>query len=169
MEFLSLGTIIGSFGLDGSLKVLSCTHFAKDRYKKGNVIKLFNPKDNSISDLTVISYRHNGDLDIVKVEEINVKEDADKLKGATLKIEKDTATLPKNNFFFSDLESCDVLDQNNNKVGFVKKVEEFPAQITLRVGRNNKQDFFVPFISEFIMNVNISNKTIKVKIIEGML
>ena len=64
---------------------------------------------------------------------------------------------------------CDVYDTESRLLGKVKRVEEFPAQITLRVSRNDKPDFFVPFIKEFIDNVDINNKKIIIKVMEGML
>ena len=47
MEYLSLGIIIGTFSLDGSVKVLSSTDFANERYKEGNTLYL--KKDDEIS------------------------------------------------------------------------------------------------------------------------
>ena len=75
MEYIKLGTIIGSFSLDGTLKIISTTDFAKERYKKGNTIYLFN-KDKEYIPLTVVSFRMNGKLDFVKVNEITTKEEA---------------------------------------------------------------------------------------------
>ena len=36
MEYLKLGTIIGTFGVDGTLKIYSTTNMGEKRYKKGN-------------------------------------------------------------------------------------------------------------------------------------
>ena len=60
-------------------------------------------------------------------------------------------------------------DEKKNILGIVKNVEEFPAQITLRVSRKNGKDFFVPFIKQFIKNVDIRNKQIEIVVLEGML
>ena len=72
-------------------------------------------------------------------------------------------------YYFSDLEKCEVFDEDNNLLGKVIKVEEFPAQITLRVKSKSGKVFFVPFIEQFIIDVNIIDKSIKIKVIEGML
>lgn len=165
MEYLLLGHIAGSFGLDGTLKIISTTSFQDKRYVKGNKIYLGEEK----KILTVVSFRANGKFDFLKVEEITTKEDADKLKSTSIYGEKDLSLLDKGFYYFSDLESCVVVDENNKQLGNVKRVEEFPAQITLRVRGNNNKDFFVPFIKEFILDVDIENKIIKIKLIEGML
>lgn len=165
MEYLLLGHIAGSFGLDGTLKIISTTSFQDKRYVKGNKIYLGEEK----KILTVVSYRNNGKFDFLKVEEITNKEDADKFKSTSVYGEKDLSLLDKGFYYFSDLETCVVVDENDKEIGKVKKVEEFPAQITLRVKGKNNKDFFVPFIKEFILNVDIERKVIKVKLIEGML
>lgn len=169
MEYVNLGTISGSFGLDGTLKVISSTMFQEERYQKGNKIFLYNPHTEERTELTVESFRISGKLDFVKVEEISVKEEAEKLKGYQLHAIKDEIELYEDEFFYSDLENLDVYDEENNLLGKVKKVEEFPAQITLRVGRKNKPDFFVPFIDQFIVNVDIKANKIVIKVIGGML
>ena len=166
-EYLVIGTIIGSFKLDGTLKVKSQTDIPFERYQVGNEIILKN-KDGSLSTLIVEAFRKNGEIDFVKTKEITVKEIADSLKGCQLLVEKDRNDLEEGFYFFSDLEGCKVIDQNNKDVGLVIKVEEFPAQITLRV-RKDEKDYFIPFIEPFIKSVDINKKEIHVELLEGML
>ena len=167
MEKLLLGNIIGSFSLDGTLKILSKTNLANKRYQKGNKIFLCKNEE-IIKELTVCSFRNNNGIDYVKFEEINSKEDADSLKNYTLMAEKDLSILDKDFYYFSDLEKCKIIYQNE-VIGKVIKVEEFPAQITLRIKHKNGKEFFIPFIEEFINNVSIEKEEIDVNIIEGMI
>ena len=168
MEFLRLGKVIDAFSLDGTLKILSSTYFSNERYQEGNVIYLVSPSGDK-QEVTVESHRQAKELDFVKVEEITSKEEALERKGWFVEVEKDNKVLGKNEYYFVDLEKCDVFDEKDNKLGKVKKVEEFPAQITLRVARNDKPDFFVPFIDQFIIKVDIINNKIIIKTMEGML
>ncbi len=168
-EYLLLGFIVGSHGVNGAIKVLSKTDFAKKRYQKGNKIFMYNPRTEERTELTVISASHSGQFDLVKVEEIHIKEEIDLLKGNEIQVIKDNSMLEKDTYYYSDLEKCDVIDQNANVIGHVKVVEEFPAQLTLRCSRKGKPDFFVPFIEAFILKVDIESKTIMVNVIEGLL
>lgn len=167
MEYLSLGVIIGSFSLDGSVKILSSTDFSIDRYKIGRTLYL--KKDEDIINVTVNKYHRSGELDIVSFNEINNPEEALAKKGYEVLINKIEATLPKNTYHFYELESCDVYDEKDNRLGKVKKVEEYPAQITLRIIRDNKKEFQVPFVKAFIKKVDIANHKIIINVIEGML
>ena len=168
MEFLSLGKIIDSFGLDGTLKVYSTTNMGKKRYKAGNTVYLFDEENKEYIEYKVLNYRHNGNLDFVKLENINSKEDAFSKKGQFIFVEKNRSDLEPDTYFYSDLRGCEIRDNTGKKLGIVKEVEEFPAQITLRA-TNNGKDFFIPFIPEFIINVNVDEKYIVIKVIEGLL
>lgn len=167
MEYVKLGTIIGSFSLDGTLKVMSTTDFAMERYQEGNTIYLLN-KDKEYIPLTVVSFRMNGKIDFVKVEEITTKEEAESYKGCDLLINKEEATLPKGFYHFADLEGCKVLLEDKSEIGTVKKVEEYPAQATLRVKGKDKE-ILIPFVDAFIIKVDIKKKEIIVRVIEGMI
>ena len=167
MEKLLLGYIISSFSLDGTVKVLSKTNMSEKRYEKGNKIFLADKNEDIVKELTVSSFRCSGEIDFVKFEEITTKEEADSYKSYCLLVDK-TDDLEKGYYYFSDLEKCEVTS-NGKVIGKVIKVEEFPAQITLRVKSNEGKEFFVPFIKEFIKNVSLENQEIEVVLWEGML
>lgn len=169
MEYLDLGIIIGSFSLDGTLKLKSLTNHPEIRYQKGKKIFLFNTKTNEMTQLSVVSYRTSGQFDLVKFLGVDTKEKADELRGCLLKVEKDIKDLEEGHYFFSDLVGCQIIDENENVLGVVSQVEEFPSAITLRVRRNGDKDFFVPFLNEFIIKVDILKKMINIKVMEGML
>lgn len=169
MEYLSLGKIVGAFGLDGTIKVFCTTNMGEKRYKKGSIIYLFDVEKNTYIKYKVLSYRHNGLFDFIKLEDINTPEEVISKKGQEIYVIKNRNDLDDGEYFYSDLRGCKVIDTNQNELGKVKEVEEFPAQITLRVARNNKPDFFVPFIEEFIVKVDIDSKTIIINVIEGFL
>ena len=168
-EFVSLGIIKDSFGLEGTAKIISTTTQGNKRYKEGNILYLLNENDNSLKEVTVKKYRHNAGLDYVTFLEMNSKEDIESYKGYKVVVNKNQDDLEKGHYFYSDLEKCILLDQHDNEIGKVVKVEEFPAQITLRCLNKNNKNFFVPFVKEFIVKVDIEKMIIKINVIEGML
>ena len=62
-----------------------------------------------------------------------------------------------------------MLDENGKVLGKVSQVEEFPAQLTLRVKRDKQPDFLVPFVKAFIRSVDIEKKQIVINVIGGLL
>ncbi len=169
MEYLKLGTILDSFGLEGAIKVYSTTDNQKLRYKKGAKVFLYNPNNEERTEYVVDSFRSSGQFDFIKLVGIETPEQVKEFKGFEIHTIKDRNDLKVGYYFYSDLVGCKIMDEKKNELGIVSVVEEFPAQITLRVKRKGKADFFVPFIKEFIINVDIDSKTIIIKVLEGML
>ena len=162
------GKIVDKFGLDGTLKVYSTTNNGKMRYKKGARVFLYDENSKDRKEYKVESYRKSGMFDYVKLEGFDATK-AEQSKGFEIHVIKDNSDLEVGYYFYSDLIGCSVLDSDKNVLGTVKEVEEFPAQITLRVKRDNAKDFFVPFIKQFIVNVDIKKKEIIINVLEGML
>ncbi len=169
MEYLSLGKIVDSFGVDGTVKIYSTTSFGEKRYKKGSIVLFYNPQTDKRKEYNVVKYRHSGFFDFVKFEELNTPEEVKEMKGFEIQVIKNNKDLDKDTYFYSDLRGCKVVDENNKELGVIKEVEEFPAQITFRVSRKNDKDFFVPFIKEFVKDVNIDGKIVTIHVIEGLL
>ena len=168
-EYLLLGYISDAFSLDGTFKVLSKTDFAKKRYQKGNEVFLYQPHTKQRMTVIVESYRSSGQFDFVKVQGINSKEEALEFKGYEIQALKDYSVVEKDQYFFSDLVGCKVIDEKGHELGEVSQVEEFPAQLTLRVKRKGQEDFFVPFVKAFIRRVDINKKEIEINVIRGLL
>lgn len=169
MEYVSLGVIKDSFGLDGTMKIYSTSTNQSKRYVKGAKVFLYNPQTHERTELTVSKYRKNGPFDFLKVNEFNTPEEIKVLKGLEIHANRDDIKLEKGQYYYTDLKECEVYDQEGKLLGKVKEIEEFPAQLTLRVARDNKPDFFVPFIEQFIKNIDIKNKRILIEKIEGLL
>ena len=167
MSKLVVGKIVDSFALDGTVKVFSTTFNLELRYKKGNKLTIEKEGIEPL-DVTVEKYRTNGKLDLVKFEELNTPEEAAKYKGAELLVEKTYSDLDEGYYFFEDLVGCELIS-NGKSYGKVIKVEEFPAQVTLRCKTTSKKEFFVPFVKAFINKIDIENKRIDFNYMEGML
>ena len=168
-EYLLLGYIIDAFSLDGTFKVLSKTDFASKRYQKGNEVFLYQPNTKQRMTVTVENYRSNGQFDFVKVHGVNSKDEALEFKGYEIHALKDYQIMDKDTYYYVDLVGCKVLDDKGQILGEVSQVEEFPAQLTLRVKRKGQEDFLVPFVKAFIKSVDIAKKEIVINVIGGLL
>ena len=166
MEYLTLGKIIDTFSLDGSVKILSSTTNQDIRYKKGN--KVYINIDNEVKEFTIVSYRRSSNCDIVKFQEITNVDEAILLKGKEVLVIKNTKDLKEGYYFYSDLAGCTIVSEGK-KLGQVIEVEEFPAQLTLRCKASNGKQFFIPFVKAFIKSVSIEKKEIEINYMEGLL
>ncbi len=169
MEGIELGVINRTFGLKGEMRVYSETDFPSLRFKKGTKMFLLSPKGEE-TPVTVASFRDAGKFYFVSFEEITSIEAAEKHLKDIIIISAENASLPKGYYRNGELEGCEVYDENNLFLGKVKKVETNAPTANLRVNRENGKDFFVPFLfDKFILSVDLENKKITIKVMEGML
>ena len=166
MEYLTLGKIIDTFSLDGSIKILSSTTNQDIRYKKGNIV--FISIEGEMKEFTIDAYRRSSYFDIVRFQEITNVDEAALLKGKEVLVIKDSKDLKEGYYFYSDLKGCTIISEGKS-LGKVFEVEEFPAQLTLRCKTQDGKSFFVPFVKAFIKSVNIQNKEIEINYVEGLL
>ena len=166
MEYLKLGKIIDTFSLDGTVKIFSTTTNQDIRFQKGK--KVLIKTEEEYKEVTINTYRHSPKGDYLRFDEITNVDEATLLKGKELFVIKDRNDLKEGYYFFSDLIGCETIS-DGEKVGQVIDVEEYPAQITLKVKANNGKIFFVPFVKAFIKSVNIESKQIDIVLLEGML
>ncbi len=169
MEGIELGIINRTFGLKGEMRVYGETDFPSLRFKKGTKMFLLSNKGEE-TPVTVASFRDAGQFLFVSFKEIDSIEEAEKhLKDAII-IPAENASLPKGYYRNGELEQCLVYDEKGLLLGKVKKVETNAPTANLRIGRESKKDFFVPFLFDtFIVSVDLENKKIVIKVMEGML
>lgn len=168
-EYLLVCKVLKPVGLKGDLKVYTYTTFKDIRYKKGS--KLFYKNGEDYIELTVKSfYSKGGNLDVISFKDLDEIDKVNFLLGKEIYALKDDSLLNENEFYYSDLTGLKVIDEDNNELGKVTSIEEFPAQITLKIQKNfAKSHFFVPFNDFFIKKVNIKDGFIKIHLIDGLL
>lgn len=169
MKYITLGRIVGTFGVKGEVKVYSSSHFSLARYKKNNSVYLLNEKTNERIELTINTYKKGKAHDIISFNEYKSLNEVESLQNFLVQISEENATLPKNYYHYYELMDCLVYDESNNLLGRVKTVEEYASYQTLRIQRENNKDILVPFVKAFIKKVDIDNHKIIIHVLEGLL
>ena len=167
MEYLIVGTVVRTIGLKGELKIYPSTHFRDSRFSKGSHLLLLDENKNVVEELVITRHSKNGDCDNLFFEGYDSIEKAEKLLKKDLYVVKDRSFLKKGEYFYSDLEGMKVYFDNNDFIGEVKKVEEYNKYATLRIAHSPKE-VLVPFVDAFIKSVDLEEKKIIVKYIEGL-
>ena len=168
MEYLSVGKIVRTIGLKGEVKIYPTTHFRDSRFKKGSHLFILDNNNNVLRELSVKIHKVNGDCDNLIFNEISSIEEAQTIVGQYLNVIKDNSFLKKDQYFYSDLVDLEAYFDNGDYIGKVIKIEEYNKYATLRIKTNSK-DVLVPFINAFIGDVDLENKKITIKFIEGLL
>ena len=169
MEYLKIGKIIKTYGLNGHVKVYVTTDFLNQRFKKNSIVYLYDEKEDSRTEIEISNHKpQDGQIEIVKFKGVDYIDQAEKLLGKEIHVVKDEKFLPKDSYYFSDLLNLKVFDTDGNEVGEVIKVEDFTNNISLRIKTNDKE-VLVPFRSYFIKDVDLKSKKVTINFIEGML
>lgn len=170
MANITLGEITKTFGLEGGVKVYALTSFKDARFKNGNSLLVTNPETKESEKVTVSSYRDSGAFVFLSFKEWTSIEQAEAHLHDNIEIEETKAPLPKGYYRYIDLVGCLVQDEAGKKLGKVKEVLTNAPTANLRVAREGKKDFFVPFLmKEFIQTIDIKNKVITIKVIPGLI
>ena len=81
-------------------------------------------------------------------------------------IDRDDAPLKKGEFFLQDIIGIRVVDQNGGEVGVLREIFEAPASAVYVV--QGESEHLIPAVPEFIMDTDVENGVLTVKLIEGM-
>lgn len=161
MKRLICGTIIKAHGLKGEVKVYPKTDFIEDRFQVKK--KLFvNNKD----EIIVKSVRKQKELLLVTFVGYDRIEDIEPLikKDLYVDVEEDD----HDGLFYFELKEMDVYDQNNKLIGKVQDVMTTAAHDVLIIDHNGKK-LMIPYVDAFILDEDVDNKKIIVKLIPGMI
>lgn len=168
MGLVATGGVLGTFGLDGCVKAISCSgdydhFFALERvYVSFSKHKLVcnKYKDNWFR-LEGVKLAFEGI--ILKLEGVDVLEDAKHFVGAELLVERSKASVLRDGEFHAfDLCLCDVYTLGS-KAGKVVNVVDGGAGALLEVVKNDGASCYIPFNGEFVAKVDVAHKTIKLK------
>lgn len=150
-------------GLKGHLRLFIDSDFP-EQFKKGSTFLT-----NKNFQLTILEYLK--DRDLISFEGFSDMESAKKLTNTelytTIEQTKEFCKLKDNEFFWFDLISCEVYE-DNLKLGVVSDVHRFPLNDYLEVKTDSQlvekglpKIFLIPHIFEtFIQRVDIENKKI---------
>ncbi|MEQ3345911.1 ribosome maturation factor RimM [Peptoniphilus senegalensis] len=156
-----IGKIINTHGIKGELKVEPYT-FDNKRFSKlksvyvGNDLKEFLIKKVRVNNFVYITFEG--------FEDIN---DVLNLKGLEIYIkDEDRLDLEEDQYYISDIIGKKVYDTEDNYIGILKNVLEYPANDIFIIESDDKSIYQTPAVKEFIKKID---SIITIKLIEGMI
>jgi 16S rRNA processing protein RimM len=81
---------------------------------------------------------------------------------------EDASPLAEDEFWAHELVGMEVVQEGGEKLGEVAEVLLRNAQDLLVVEALDGSEFSIPFVKEFIAEVDVENRSIKVTLMEGM-
>lgn len=138
------------------------------RFKKLKRV-LVGADDSAVTEGTILSAKVEPRGVRVLLQGITDRSAAEKLVGFFLFVEeKDAVRLPKGTYFIHDLIGLLVVDEEGSAIGVVRDVLKYPANDVYVVEREGRE-VMLPAVKEFIKKIDMESRTMKVRLIEGML
>lgn len=165
-NFLKVGTIVGTRGLLGEMKV---KHFCDSADVFCDIANLFFDP-NGLSSLVLLNKRIFKDFVLIKLDGVSDVETAKKLVGRNLFSHKDCIPINENSYFVSDIISMDVIDINSGKnYGKVCDVVQNGAHDVYCIKNSStSKTYLLPAVKEMIKSINLNKNIILVQPIKGI-
>jgi 16S rRNA processing protein RimM len=162
-----IGKIVGVHGIKGEVKIKAESDIFERQIKVLDSIPLY--RGTKREELQIESIKPYKDLFIVKFREIGDRSEAEERIGGEVWIDKSKQIeLGEDEFYFSDLIGSKVFTEDSKEIGVLKEILEQPASHILEVEKPDGNKILIPFINQFVKDVDIKNKKIVVSLIEGM-
>ncbi len=163
-KFLEAGKIVNTFGVTGELKVQSWCDSAEVLLDFDTLY--FSPTEPVQVTKAMV---HKG-MVIMRIAGINNCNDAERLKGKMLYLDRDDIELPEDLVFIQDIIGFTVFDQRTQEViGTLKEVLPNPAHDMYIIRRQGKPEALIPACEPFLIGVDMIEKRITVETMEGLL
>lgn len=163
MKYLYIGKIVNTHGIKGEVRLLSNFKYKDRVFKKDMTIYIGESKDKEI----ISSYRHHKQFEMICMQGYDNINQILKYKGLKVYINKDDLKLAKDEYLDEDLIGLDVII-DNNVIGKIKRIEKYPHQ-DLIVVKVKEKDCLIPYVSDIIEEINLSDGYITIKNIKGLI
>ena len=162
-QYLEIGKVVSTHGLRGELRVdpwCDSPQFLcqfKTLYLKKGETKLS------------VSSRPHKTIAIVKAKGIDTIEEAEKLRGRVLYINRSDARLAPGEYFIQDLMGLDVIDIDTSKsYGKITDVLKTGANDGYQVTDEKKKDYLIPVIDDVVKEIDINGGKVLIKPLKGI-
>lgn len=164
-DFLQVGAITSTHGLNGEVKVFPTTDDPK-RYSRLKEVWLDTGREKLV--LKVERVKYFKQFVIVKFQGLDHIEDVEKYVKKNLYVTRENAVkLQKNEYFIADLIGLTVIDEQEHSLGTLTDVLSTGANDVYIVTRDG-QELLIPAIRQCILDVNLKAGVMRVHLLEGL-
>lgn len=150
--------------------MISRTDFPEERYAIGSELGLFMPKSSTPIMLVVASYRRHKNFDLLTFENHPNINDVEKYRDGILKVAEDQLSeLDEGEFYYHEIIGCSVQTTAGEELGKVTEIIETGANDVWTVTPSVGKPYYIPYIDDVVMEIDIENKHIVIEPMEGLL
>ncbi|QQK76619.1 ribosome maturation factor RimM [Salicibibacter cibarius] len=167
-DYYEVGKIVNTHGFTGEVRVIATTDFPEERFADGSELRAV--KENGDKEtLEVRAHRKHKQFDLLMFQGYETKEDAERLKNAILEIHASMrASLPENEFYYSEIIGIDVFTEDGESLGKVKEILA-PGANDVWVVEGNGKEILLPYTSEVVQMIDVEKRRVTVHLLEGLI
>jgi 16S rRNA processing protein RimM len=167
MDLIAIGRISKPIGTQGELKVLPLTD-DKKRFAGLQTVLVGNDASR-VEQQDIRTVRIDAKQIVVSFNGIETSHEAEKYRNKYLFVSKDQIIeLRTGSYFMDEVIGCEVVTEEQIKVGIVTDLLSLPAN-DVWVVRNDTKEFLIPAVKAIIRNVDVKMKRITIHALEGLL
>jgi 16S rRNA processing protein RimM len=168
-KLYTVGKIVNTHGIRGELKIVPQTDFLEERFEKGSRLIIVTPVGARVP-VEVESSRIHKTMVLVKFKQFHEINECEQYKGSTLKVEEQyLADLEEDEYYYHEIIGCTAVTEEGAELGTVTEILSPGANDVWVVRPAGKgKELLLPVIDDVILNVDIDTKTVRVRLMEGL-
>ena len=156
-----MGVVVKAHGVKGQVKVW-LHNPGSDALDRCSELTLEQGGQRRVAGFTLISSAAKGGL-LIRIEGVEDLDQAEALRGAKLLVNREVLEPAEaGEYLYLDLMGCEVLDEAGELLGSVDDIFEAGASDVLVV-RNEQMERMIPLVEQWIQEVDLEARTIRVK------
>ena len=164
-QYLETAKIVATHGIRGEVR---CQYFCDSADFLCEFEELYLDKNGEKPVEISRAYPHKNVV-IMKIEGIDTVEDAQKLIGKTLYMDRDDVELPEDVYFIQDIIGLVVKDIDSGEVyGKISEVYQNGATDVYSIKKENGTELMFPYIDEVVKKIDIEAGEMLIKPLEGL-
>lgn len=166
-NYFIIGDIVNTQGIKGEVRVMPCV----DDVKRFELLdRVYIDKKNKITEYQVEKIRYHKQFVLMKLKGIDDMTTAENLlKGSIVKITEDMAIpCEEDEYYVRDLYDMAVFTDDGEELGTITDVLFTGANDVYVITPKKGKDILIPAIKQVVLNVDVENKKMIVKLLEGL-
>ncbi|MGN0670577.1 MAG: ribosome maturation factor RimM [Oscillospiraceae bacterium] len=164
-QYLETAKIVATHGIRGEVR---CQYFCDSAEFLCEFDELYLDKNGEKPVEIARAYPHKNVV-IMKIEGIDTVEDAQKLIGKTLYMNRDDVELDEDVYFIQDIIGLVVKDIDSGEVyGKISEVYQNGATDVYSIKKENGRELMFPYIDEVVKKIDIDAGEMLIKPLEGL-
>ena len=163
-KFLETGKIVGTHGVRGMVRVQPWCDDSE--FLTG--FKYVYTDAEGKSKLKILNAKPHGNVVLMSVDGVNSIEEAERLRGKVIFIDRKDVKLPEGRYFISDILGATVYDADTNEVlGKLSDVSETGANDVWHITKDGKE-YLVPAIADVIVEEKPEDEKVVIRPLKGI-